>query len=60
MTNDNALETIRANMAINPNRTMDKVWQECRIKAWEVCGHGFKDWDKTTEELFDCVRNMGQ
>ena len=56
MTFYEALETIRDNMVINPNRTMDKVWQECRIKAWEVCGYCFKDWDKTTEELFDCVR----
>ncbi len=56
MTNDNALETIRANMAINPNRSMDKVLQECRLKAWELCGHSFKGWDKTTENLFNLVR----
>ena len=43
MTFYEALETIRDNMTINPNRTMDKVWQECRIKAWEVCGYCFKD-----------------
>ncbi len=56
MTFNKALETIRANMAINPDRAMDKVLQECRIKAWEVCGYGFKGWDETTENLFDLVR----
>ena len=55
MTFNKALETIQANIAINPGRPLDKVLQECRIKAWEVCGHGFQDWDKTTGKLFDLV-----
>lgn len=56
MTFNEALETIRANLATNPSRSMDKVLQECRIKAWDICGHSFKDWDKTTENIFDLVR----
>ena len=59
MTYVTALATIRANMAINPNRTMDKVLQECRIKAWEVCGHSFKGWGSITEQLFNEARKEG-
>lgn len=55
MTFNEALETIQTNIAINPGRPLSVVLQECRIKAWEVCGHGFKDWEKTTEKLFDLV-----